>query len=168
MLNGKVTLDLGGPLLAGGRVTAFKVSPDGTRMALVRRVDGRDQLGLARIIRTDGQPVTVDGWRTLDTAQPEAPGLTVIRDVGWLTANNLIVLGSSRAAGPAVPQQVSADASVITAASEPNSGDGVTLGVLLGETSTSVIVDRKGQLFRDDGAQWVAVLGGCRAVAFPD
>jgi hypothetical protein len=167
VFNGKKPVDVGAALLAAGRVTAFRISPDGTRLALVRRVNGRDELGLARIDRANSETITVDGWRPLDTTQPDSPGLTVIRDVAWVTAGNLLVLGATTAAGPAVPFEVSSDASTVTAPSEPNTGDGVQLAVLLGDTSTSVLVDTKGQLFRDDGAQWASVLGGCRTVAFP-
>ena len=34
-------------------ITAFRISPDGSRMALVRRTANGSELGLARIIRSD-------------------------------------------------------------------------------------------------------------------
>ena len=54
-----------------GKVTAFKISPDGTRIALVRSTGAGSELGLARIIRSDR--IMVAGWRALDTKQSAQP-----------------------------------------------------------------------------------------------
>ena len=52
-------------------ITAFRISPDGSRMALVRRTANGSELGLARIIRSD-KP-RVEAWRRLDTSQSGTP-----------------------------------------------------------------------------------------------
>lgn len=157
-------VEVGAALMAGGRVTAFRISPDGTRMALVRSNGTRDELGMARISRSD--KITVDGWRPLNTTQPNSSGLTRIRDVAWVTANNLMVLGSVTATGSMVPYQISQDGSQITAPSEAKDWDAVELANLMG-TDTSVVVDRSGRLYKDDGDQWVAFADKCRTAAFP-
>ena len=58
------TIEIDSPVLRDGTVTAFKISPDGTRMALVRRTTDRQtsELGLARIIRSD-KKIMVNDWR---------------------------------------------------------------------------------------------------------
>jgi hypothetical protein len=155
---------VGAPILGGGKVTAFRISPDGSRMALVRTVGQRSELALARITRSD--KVTVDGWRTLSTSQPNTPGINVIRDLGWLTPNNLLVLGAATNRAAMIPYEISSDASIITSPSEAKNWDAVELSILLG-TGTSVIIDRSGQTYKDDGAQWLAFLGGCTTMAFP-
>jgi hypothetical protein len=157
--------EVAAPLLAGSRVTAFKISPDGTRLALVRRVGGRSELGVARINRSD--KVTVDGWRVLDTTQSNAPALTVVRDLAWLNATDLLVLGAPTPTATVLPYRVSQDASVITPPSEPSNWDPVEVTVLLGGAQTSVVVGRKGQSYKDDGAQWTAFVSGCSTLAFP-
>jgi hypothetical protein len=163
-LTGKKTTEVRAPLLAGGEITAFRMSPDGTRMALVRSVANRQELGLARITRSE--TITLDGWRPLDTRQPNSPGLSVIRDVAWLDADDLLVLGSTTAVGSMSPYQVSQDASQISAPSETKDWDAVELTHLLG-TDTSVVVDRSGRLYKDDGNQWLAFLDKSRTAAFP-
>lgn len=166
LFNRERPVEVGAELLSGGRVIAFRISPDGARMAIVRAVGDRMQLGLARINR--GDKITVDGWRPLDTSRPDDPGVTVIRDVGWLSATELLVLGGGSPEATMLPYQVSQDASTITPPSEPNTWDAVQVATLLSpQTSTSIIVGRTGQTFKDDGAQWSAFLNGCSSVAFP-
>lgn len=155
------------PLLAGATITAFKISPDGTRMALIRRVGQQTQLGLARITRAD--KITLDGWRPLDTTQTNAPEIALLRDVAWLDATDLLVLGATSRESGTLPYQVTQDASLITPLSEPNNTDPVEVTVLLGTqgAQTSVLIGRKGQSFRDDGEQWSPLLTGCSTLAFP-
>lgn len=80
--------------LGDGAVLAYRISPDGTRLAAVRRTAaGRLEVGLARINRT--QPdVIVDGWRALPLADAGQPGPQIPVDVGWWDATTLIVLAA--------------------------------------------------------------------------
>ena len=163
-MTGKKTTEVRAPFLANATISAFRLSPDGTRVALVRSVGGRDELGIARITRAE--TITLDGWRPLDTRQLNSPGLRVIRDVAWLDADDLMVLGSTTAVGSMIPYQISQDASQIIAPSETKDWDAVELTNLLG-TDTSVVVDRSGRLYKDEGNQWLAFLDRSRTAAFP-
>ncbi len=71
------------PALVGERVTAFRISPDGARMAVVSGTDG-GRLGIVRINRTGH--ITLEGWTQLRLG----PGLSP-RDVGWLDDSTLAV-----------------------------------------------------------------------------
>ncbi|HEX8510553.1 MAG TPA: LpqB family beta-propeller domain-containing protein, partial [Propionibacteriaceae bacterium] len=93
LFNGEKRVEVGGALLADGRIVAFRISPDGARMAVVRAVGKRMELGLARINRAD--ITTVDGWRPLNTSKPDVAAISLIRDVGWLGATELLVLGAA-------------------------------------------------------------------------
>ena len=75
------------PLLdKGGEITAFKISPDGTRMALVRKTATGSELGLTRVIRAD--KITVDGWRPIDLTQRGPPrSLRSPMSPGWTPAS---------------------------------------------------------------------------------
>ena len=135
-------------------VTAFKISPDGTRMALVRRTaNGGSELGLARIIRSQDK-ITVDGWRALKTAQSTMLPIRTIADVAWLDATELLVLGAADPASPYAPYRVVSDASRITAEGEPQNWDAVELAVLP-RAKTAIIVGRNGYTWKDDGSQWL-------------
>ncbi|MET0695564.1 MAG: LpqB family beta-propeller domain-containing protein [Propionibacteriaceae bacterium] len=153
---------------AGGRITSFRLSPDGSRMALVRTVGGRSELGLARISR---KQVTVDGWRPLDTSNPDSDAITQISDVGWLNATELLVLGRTAANATVLPYRVSEDASQVTPPIEPNNLSdklgAFELTIRAGTPETSVIIGRNRQSFKDDGSQWLSFVDGYNTMAFP-
>ena len=134
-------------------VTAFKISPDGTRMALVRTNGTARELGLARIIRSDNK-IMVDGWQPLNTAQSSMPPIRTITDVAWRDATELLVLGAADPASTYTPYRVVEDASRITPEGEPQNWEAVELAVLPG-TPTAIIVGRRGYTWRDDGSQWL-------------
>lgn len=157
-------IEVGGPILAGGTVSAFKISPDGARMALVRTTGSRTELGIARINRSD--KITVDGWRPLDTNQSETLNITRFQDVGWLDATDMLVLGASSPGAALAPYRISEDASRITPEGEPSNWEAVGLSVLLGG-QTAIIIGRSGQTWKDDGTQWLPFIDKCKTVAFP-
>ena len=148
----------------GSTVTAFKLSPDGARMALVRRVGATYQLGLARISRSD--KVSVDGWRAIDVTTSGGPNLSRIADVGWLDATELIVLGGPVGEAGLSAYRLSQDASTITAQGEPTSWEAGQVTVLL-RTQTAVVVARNGQAWKDDGSGWRPFLDKVKTVAYP-
>lgn len=73
-------------------VRAFRVSPDGARIALV--LDGPDveQVGVARIVRED-EGIRVEGFRPIRVSPPAGADRRLV-DVGWTTATELLVLVS--------------------------------------------------------------------------
>jgi hypothetical protein len=153
-------------VLAGGTVRAFRISPDGTRMALVRRAGNRDELGLARIIRTGASTVTVDGWRVLNTTQENQPQVTQMADVGWLNATQLLVLGSANKNAALGPVKITADASQISGENQANNWNAVELTVQP-RTQTALIVGKDRRIYRDDGGQWQPFLDGVTTIAYP-
>ena len=80
-------------ILHRGKIKAFAISPDGVRMALIRQVDGRTELGLARIVR--GERIRLDGWLPLDVTRSTTPDLSLLRDLAWSDASSLAVLGGA-------------------------------------------------------------------------
>lgn len=80
-----VDLTIGG--VPNAQVEAFRLAPDGVRIALVlRRPDGGTDLGLARVVRAGGR-VSVDEFRAV---LPPGDGRVV--DVAWRTPDLLVVL----------------------------------------------------------------------------
>jgi hypothetical protein len=153
------------PVLGKGRVTAFRISPDGARMALVVRQGAETHLAMARIVRTDG--VTVDGWRVLDTSTGlNTSAIEAVRDVAWSDADTLVVLGAVSGTSPYVPSTVTDDAAEIETEPRGTDWDARSVSVLL-RTGSAVVVTGDGRAFRDDGTQWREVLDRVTAVAFP-
>jgi Lipoprotein LpqB beta-propeller domain/Sporulation and spore germination len=159
-------VDVTAPVLRDGKVTAFKISPDGTRMALVRSTTGGSELGLARIVRSHDK-ITVDGWRPLDTDQNIMPTMRTIADVAWLDATELLVLGAADADTALAPFRVAQDASRITAMGEPANWDAAELAVLPGTPSAIIVGRASRQTWKDNGNQWLPFVKGVSAIAYP-
>ncbi|MFP5416199.1 MAG: LpqB family beta-propeller domain-containing protein [Actinomycetes bacterium] len=78
--------------LGEGRVEAFRVAPDGARMALVvQRPTGQRAVGLARVVRGADGAVSLEGWREL-TVTTSSVGPANVLDVGWRAPDSLLVL----------------------------------------------------------------------------
>jgi len=152
-------------LLSGGRITAFKVSPDGAKMALIRKTATGSELGMARISRAD--KIVADGWRTLNTTQSISPRITRMVDVAWIDPNDLLVLGAPNNDAAIAPFRVTEDASQITSEGESDNWDAVEVTVLL-RTQTAIIRGgRAGRTWRYDGTNWVAYVDKITALAYP-
>lgn len=87
------------PEFPDAAVRAFRLSPDGTRIALVLdgpQVDGVtvEQVGIARIVRND-EGIALEAFRPV-TVSPPAEAARSVLDVGWQTATELRVLVSHR------------------------------------------------------------------------
>jgi hypothetical protein len=149
-------------ILSRGTIKAFAISPDGVRMALIREVDGRSELGLARIVR--GERIRLDGWLSLDVTRSTTPDLSLLRDLAWSDATSLAVLGGASGDAPLTVYRVSQDASSITAVGEPIAWEAIALSVLL-KSQTVIVLDSSGQTWRDGSTQWLTLLDDVTAVA---
>jgi len=155
-------VDIDSPMLQ--KVTAFKISPDGTRMALVRTTKTGSELGLARIIRSD--KIMIDGWRPVDTTQTSVPPIGRIADVAWLDATEMLVLGSADATTAYAPFRVVEDASQITPKGESENWNAVELAVLP-RTQAAIVVGHDGRTWKDDGNQWQPFIDKIHTIAYP-
>jgi prolyl oligopeptidase PreP (S9A serine peptidase family) len=151
----------------GKDVTAFKISPDGTRMAFVRQTKTGTafELGLARIIRADNK-IMVDGWRLLDTTQTNMQQIDRIADVAWLDATELMVLGAARTDAAYAPFRVVEDASQISKEGEPENWNAIELAVLP-RTQSAIIVGSRGHTWKDNGSEWVPFVDKVSTIAYP-
>jgi hypothetical protein len=150
-------------------VIAFKISPDGTRMAVVRRTEtDKYELGLARIIRSD-KKVMVNGWRVLHTTQSNMPQISRMTDVAWLDATELLVLGAADPNTALAPFRVVEDASRIAPEGESEDWNAAELAVLP-RSQTAIIVgsaDGVGKTWKDNGNRWVPFVDDVSTIAYP-
>jgi hypothetical protein len=78
------------PWLHGGRITALRVSPDGTRALLVVQRGARSEVVVTGVVRAaDGTPL-----RLARTAHALMPDLTSAVDAGWRDPSQVAVLGA--------------------------------------------------------------------------
>ncbi len=166
MMVGKSLDEIKAPPLSGGTILAFRISPDGTRMALIRKVKDAYQLGLARITRVDGK-VMVDGWRTLDIALGmSSSDVQRLVDVVWIDPTDLLVLGRPNKDAAIVPYRISEDGSRVTSEGESENWGAKELAVLI-RNQSAIVVGTGGQTWKDDGSNWVPYVDGVVTVAYP-
>jgi hypothetical protein len=142
------------PVVKGEKVEAFKISPDGTKIAFVRSTRTESKLWLARIIRSD--KITFNGWRALNTTQTNQTNMPLIRniaDVAWVDATELLVLGAPDRTVAFQPYRVVEDASRITGQGNGENWKPVELAVSP-RRQTAIIVGDRGQTWKYDGSQW--------------
>jgi hypothetical protein len=143
-------------------ITAFRISPDGSRMALVRRTANGSELGLARIIRSDRPKV--EAWRHLDTSQ-SGTSISEIADVAWFDPTELLVLG--KAGGNSTLFRVAQDASLVTQKGEAQDFDAAELAVSP-QMQSVIMVGSRGGTWKDDGTRWQPFLDhAISAIAYP-
>jgi hypothetical protein len=154
-------------VLGEGRVQAFRISPDGARMALIIKAGGSTKLAMARIVRS--AKVSVEGYRELDTDGLLADAsVQVARDLVWSSPTEVLVLTADTERGPFAPATVSIDASSVKTQPPMDDWDPVELAALLRpQTSIPVVRSRDGRIFRDDGARWRLLTGDVEAIAYP-
>lgn len=139
--------------LATRRVVAFSVSPDLARVAVVLQDRGDRVLAMLRIRPTTGGApgVVVDGLREYHL-QGSDSGLTLIDDVGWISATELMVVARATADSPGAPYQIALDGS-----------DGMAVGPLSGVNIVSLST-----LPRSDGINVLALTDGGQVLRFED
>jgi Lipoprotein LpqB beta-propeller domain/Sporulation and spore germination len=143
-------------------ITAFRISPDGSRMALVRRTADGSEFGLARIIRSD-QP-RVEFWRRLDTSQ-SGTSISDVADVAWFDPTELLVLGKT--GGNSTLFRVTQDASLVTQKGEAQDFDAKELAVSP-QMQSVIMVGSRGRSWKDDGTRWQLFLNHeISAIAYP-
>ncbi|WP_375432425.1 LpqB family beta-propeller domain-containing protein [uncultured Friedmanniella sp.] len=152
-----------------GRLLAFRISPDGSRMAMLITRRGTTTLGLGLIVGT-GAATTVTGWRELDTRQTptgsERRVPAALRDVAWTDASTLVVLRQDHYTHRFVPVELPDDASSILPEQPSNGWNARSLTVLL-RTKTALVVTEDQRVLRDDGTSWLDYLRRVAAVAGP-
>ncbi|MQA33238.1 LpqB family beta-propeller domain-containing protein [Modestobacter roseus] len=94
--------------LAGlGRATAFELSPDGVRAAVVIQGPDGGRLYVGTVVR-DEEAVSVRDLRSI------APSLRQVTDVAWRSADALVVLAAAAGEERAVPWSVDVDGWALT------------------------------------------------------
>lgn len=160
-------IEVQAPVLRTGEITAFRISPDGCRMALVRKTPTGSELGLVRIRRGRSGEVTVDGWRPLDLSQSGGVRVTRVADVAWLDAGELLALGAPNKEAAPTPIRVAADGSRIASVSDqPPAWDAQELTVL-SRPQTTVVVGARGRTWRNSGNQWLPFVDDVKTITYP-
>jgi Lipoprotein LpqB beta-propeller domain/Sporulation and spore germination len=108
VLRERQTIQVDVPDLGKGRVTALRVAPDGTRIALLVRQDGRTTLQLGRVERAGSGE---DARISVEKLRKVAPQLENVAAVSWAGLSRLMVVGRE-SKGVQQMQYVDTDGSV--------------------------------------------------------
>ncbi len=153
------------PELAGSTVTAFNVSPDLTRLAVVTQTGDTTRAGLLRV--RGGEQQVVDGWipAPLTTARGEMVG---IRDVGWVNDSRLLILAATRDDAHYSVYTSDLDGAVVESVGPSSDVDAASLVVApRAEGVSAMIRTSSGRALRyEDRSRWIQVADQSTALAW--
>ena len=123
----------------GGRIVALRLSPEGSRIAVVIESGGRQQLDIGAVVRTDGQV-------RIDKLQQLSPAGVVVTDLAWVERLKLYAIGYDTP---------STDARLYSTGVDGSGWDGQSIGTLPDPPSTlSISLGQPGWVTSGD-AVWV-------------
>ncbi|WP_114560794.1 GerMN domain-containing protein [Desertihabitans aurantiacus] len=158
-------LRVGAPVLEDAELVDFAVSPDATRMAVVRRTAAGTELGLALITR--GDDPRVDSWRRLPLVSSGRSGPTTVAAVEWTSATSLLVLGATTPDGPLLPWTVDQDGAGMNQVGSGSWSARSLHAHASDQTAPAAVVGRDGQLWvRETDFSWPEKMQGVRAAAY--
>lgn len=157
--NGKA-VPIVAPELAGQSVVAFRIAPDGARIAVILGSGDASKLAVMRVVRSDGT-IRLSGLTVLDIGDALRP-----RDVAWLGASTLAV--SYEAAGSGVVTTDIAGA-MVTDQNLPSSRLGAVLASSARETDPDLVAcDSTGRCSRYVSDQrWTVLSGSLMQPTYP-
>lgn len=109
LVDGEEPVRVTAPWVRTMEITAFQISPDGSRMALVGRRGDRQVLALAPILR--GDEVSLGNIRTVELMDSAAASVQRIADIGWISPTRLLILGAASEGASFEPYGVEIDGS---------------------------------------------------------
>lgn len=165
--DGRVTR-VGSPAFDGARIVAFRLAPEGVRMAAIVERAGRTELGLARINRSVDE-IVVEEWRPVPLGDEVAtPAPSRLVDVGWADATTLMVLAAEDAKKPVKPYKLDVNAADIAELGQSDNWQAETLATSPRPRAVrAVIVGRTGSWRYEDEYRWPVLAQGLAAAAFP-
>jgi hypothetical protein len=150
------------PGLQGRTVVAFRISPDGQRVAVVSDRNGTRDVGLLRI--QHGTSYVIDGWRSVPLLQDATPIVGAV-DVGWSSTTSITVLaGVGR---PADVVEVDIDGIVLHDDGRSDTWSATSL-VTSARGSRKAVGDSSGAVWLyQDSFRWIRLSGKLVAPAYP-
>ncbi|WOP17864.1 LpqB family beta-propeller domain-containing protein [Raineyella sp. LH-20] len=154
--------------LTGTRISNFRISPDGVRMALVIERDGHTVLALARVDRQGGS-LRVEGLQVIPLALSGQSQLTSVSDVGWSGPMGLVVLGSGQESTQPSPYRLDLSTVAVQQIGQPDGWQARSIATLPNPESTRMVIvgDRTGAWRYEDVAIWPHLSATITAAAYP-
>lgn len=154
--------------LAGERISSFRLSPDGARMALVIERDGHTALALARVDRHGGT-LRVEGLQVIPLVTSGQSQLTSVSDVGWAGPMGLVVLGAGQESTQPSPYRLDLSTVAVQQIGQPDGWQARSIATLPNPESTRMVIvgDQGGAWRYEDAFTWPHLSGTMTAAAYP-
>ncbi len=136
---------------AAGQVVAVRISPDGTRVALVLKSQGSSQIYVGNIVRGTSEV-------SVNDLQPVSPQGVEVTDVAWNDQLKLFATGSDLITGLNEVYEVQCDGSFWNSRGNqglPGAPDAVTAA-----SGSEAVVSSRGTLWQQQGTDWQSLLSG--------
>jgi len=161
-IDGEHAVQVAAPGLQGRTVVAFRISPDGQRIAVVSERNGTREVGLLRI--QHGTSDVVDGWRSVPLLQDATPIVGAV-DVGWSSTTSITVLAGIER--PADVVEVDIDGVVLHDDGRSDTWSATSL-VVSARGSRKAVGDSTGAVWLYlDSFRWIRLAGKLTAPAYP-
>jgi hypothetical protein len=148
--------------LVGRKVIAFRIAPDGQRIAVVTDSNGTREVGLLRIERAND--LAVNGWRAVPLLQDTTPVVGCV-DVGWSSTTSITVLAGVQR--PADVMEVDIDGVVLHDDGRSDTWSAISL-VVSARGSRKAVGDAEGSVWLyQDSFQWRRLSGKLTTPAYP-
>lgn len=165
-ISGDKTVEVQAPELRDGKIVTFKLSPDGSRIAMVREVGSTRHLTLGWINRVDGR-ILVDGPIRLDTAGNQGTTITQFRDVAWQDESHLLVIGAAAPLAPVGVYLLTQDASQISTLGELSDDDAVEITSSPTHNQVAILTKKGEAYWLDTARRWTRISAGIDSLAYP-
>jgi hypothetical protein len=136
---------------ASGRVSAVRISPDGTRVALVLTTPGSSQIYVGNIVRGTNEV-------SVNDLQPISPQGVAVTDVAWNDQLKLFATGRDLTTGVSQVYEVQCDGSVWN--SLGNLGLPGRAGTVTAASGSEAVVSSGDGLWQQQGNEWQSLLNG--------
>ncbi|MFC7618917.1 LpqB family beta-propeller domain-containing protein [Microlunatus sp. GCM10028923] len=165
-VQGEKVVEVQAPRLRDGRIVSFKLSPDGSRIAMVREVGSTRQLTLALVNRVDGR-IVIDEPSRVDTAGNQGTTITQFRDVGWQDDSRLLVIGAAAQLAPVGVYLMSQDASQISVLGELPDDEAAELATSPTHNQVAIVTKKGEAYWLDPARRWTRISAGVDSLAYP-
>ena len=136
---------------ASGRVSAVRIAPDGTRLALVLSTSGSSQIYVGNIVRGTNEV-------SVNDLQPISPQGIEVADVAWNDQLKLFATGRDTVTGVKQVYEVQCDGSIWNSRGNldlPGAPESVTAA-----SGSEVVVSSGDTLWQQQGNEWQSLLNG--------
>lgn len=161
-VDGETAAAVTAPGLAGRRVIAFRISPDGQRIAVVTDSSGTREVGLLRVERATD--IVVTGWRVVPLLDDTSLVVGAV-DVGWSSTTSITVLAGILR--PADVMEVDIDGVILHDDGRSDTWSADSL-VVSARGSRKAVGDSEGYVWLyQDSFQWRRLAGKLAVPTYP-